>query len=149
MARAYKRYTLGNTLLETVAREVVKIAQEEAPEKSGELKGSIDILSIGDEEAIVGHKYNDKIVVNWRGAKTIYPLFVHEGTSAHVIMPRTKKALYWKGASRPVRGVNHPGTKANPYFKRAIKNKRIQTIIGKYVDDLVKQVAKDIENSSK
>lgn len=144
-----KKYDLGNTLLETVAREVVKIAQEEAPEKSGELKGSIDILSIGDEEAIVGHKYNDKIVVNWRGAKTIYPLFVHEGTDAHVITPRTKKALHWKGASRPVQSVNHPGQKANTYFKRAIKNKRIQTIIGKYVDNLVKQVAKDIENIGK
>lgn len=149
MPRAYKRYTLDNTLLETVAREVVKIAQEEAPEKSGELKGSIDILSIGDEEAIVGHKYNDKIVVNWRNAKTIYPLFVHEGTSAHVITPRTKKTLHWKGASHPVRSVNHPGTKANPYFKRAIKNKRIERIIAKYVDNLVRQVARDIENESK
>lgn len=144
-----KKYELGNTLLETVAREVVKIAQEEAPEKSGELKGSIDIISISDTEAIVGHKYNDKIVVNWRGAKTIYPLFVHEGTSAHVIMPRTKKALHWKGASHHVRSVKHPGQKANPYFKRAVKNKRIETIIRKYVDNLVKQVAKDIEDSSK
>ncbi len=144
-----RKYELGNTLLESVAREVVKIAGEEAPEKSGELKGSIDILSISDTEAIVGHKYNDKIVVNWRGAKTIYPLFVHEGTSAHVITPRTKKALYWKGASHPVRSVNHAGTKANPYFKRAIKNKRITMIIKKYADNLVKQVAKDIENSAK
>lgn len=144
-----KKYELGNTLLETVAREVVKIAQEEAPEKSGELKGSIDILSIGDEEAIVGHKYNDKIVVNWKGTKTIYPLFVHEGTDAHTITPRTKKALHWKGASHPVKSVKHPGTKANPYFKRAIKNKRIETIIRKYVDNLVKQVAKDIENAGK
>ncbi|WP_041963441.1 hypothetical protein [Sulfurospirillum cavolei] len=144
-----KKYELGNTLLETVAREVVKIAQEEAPEKSGELKGSIDILSIGDEEAIVGHKYNDKIVVNWKGAKTIYPLFVHEGTDAHTITPRTKKALLWNEDIGYRKKVNHPGTKANPYFKRAIKNKRIETIIRKYVDNLVKQVAKDIENAGK
>ena len=144
-----KKYDLGNTLLETIAREVVKIAQEEAPEKSGELKSSIDILSITDEEAIVGHKYNDKIVVNWGGAKTIYPLFVHEGTAAHVIMPKNKKALHWKGATHPARSVNHPGTKANPYFKRAIQNKRITTIIRKYVDNLVQQVAKDIENEGK
>jgi hypothetical protein len=48
-------------LLEDVAREVVKIAQEIAPEKTGELKSSIDILSVTDREAIVGHKYNDKI----------------------------------------------------------------------------------------
>lgn len=136
-----KKYDLGNTLLETVAREVVKIAQEEAPEKSGELKGSIDILSISDEEAIVGHKYNDKIVVNWGGAKTIYPLFVHEGTSAHVIERTTKKGHK--------QTIKHPGQKANPYFKRAIKNKRIETIIRKYVDNLVKQVAKDIENEGK
>lgn len=144
-----KKYDLGKTLLESVAREVVKIAQEEAPEKSGELKSSIDILSITDEEAIVGHKYNDKIVVNWGNAKTIYPLFVHEGTSAHVIMPKTKKALHWKGATHPARSVNHPGTKANPYFKRTIQNKRITMIVKKYTDDLVKQVARDIENENK
>lgn len=144
-----KKYEQGNTLLESVAREVVKIAQEEAPEKSGELKGSIDIISISDTEAIVGHKYNDKIVVNSGGLKTIYPLFVHEGTSAHVIMPRTKKALYWKGASHPVRAVHHKGQKPNPYFKRAIKNKRIETVIRKYVEELTKKVAKDIEDSAK
>lgn len=144
-----KKYDLGNTLLESVAREVVKIAQEEAPEKSGELKGSIDILSITDKEAIVGHKYNDKIVVNWRNAKTIYPLFVHEGTSAHVITPRTKKALYWNEDIGYRKKVNHPGTKANPYFKRTIQNKRITTIIRKYVENLVKEVARDIENEGK
>lgn len=118
-----KKYDDNKAFLEDIAREVVKIAQEEAPEKTGELKSSIDILSITDDEAIVGHKYNDKIVVNWGNAKTIYPIFVHEGTAAHVITPRVKKALHWKGASHPVRSVNHPGTKANPYFKRAVKDK--------------------------
>jgi len=118
-----KKYDDNKAFLEDIAREVVKIAQEEAPEKTGELKGSIDILSITDDEAIVGHKYNDKIVVNWGNAKTIYPLFVHEGTAAHVIMPKNKKALLWNKDIGYRKKVNHPGTKANPYFKRAVKDK--------------------------
>lgn len=31
-------------------------------------------------------------------------------SSPHRIVPKTKKALYWKGAKHPVRSVNHPGS---------------------------------------
>lgn len=47
--------------------------------------------------------------------------YVHEGTRPHVILPRDKKALYWPGAGHPVKKVHHPGTKANPFFERAIR----------------------------
>ena len=50
-----------------------------------------------------------------------YAIFVHEGTRPHVIRPRTKKALYWKGAIHPVRKVNHPGTEANPFMTRGLE----------------------------
>jgi hypothetical protein len=36
----------------------------------------------------------------------------HDGAKIrpHKIIPKNKKALYWKGASHPVRSVNHPGS---------------------------------------
>src|SRR5947209_6882233 len=41
-----------------------------------------------------------------------YAAYVEFGTKPHVIEAKTKKALYWPGASHPVRKVNHPGTAA-------------------------------------
>lgn len=43
-----------------------------------------------------------------------YGTFLEEGTKPHVIRPKNKKALYWRGAAHPVKKVNHPGTKARP-----------------------------------
>lgn len=45
-----------------------------------------------------------------------YASMVEKGTKAHIIRPKNKKALYWKGASHPVKQVNHPGSKAKPYL---------------------------------
>ena len=42
-----------------------------------------------------------------------YAVMVEKGT---IIRPKNKKALYWKGASHPVKQVNHPGSKAKPYL---------------------------------
>ena len=41
---------------------------------------------------------------------------VEYGTKAHIIKPKNKKFLYWKGATHPVKQVNHPGSKAKPYL---------------------------------
>lgn len=45
---------------------------------------------------------------------------VHDGAAPHVIVPVNKKALFWPGAAHPVRRVNHPGNRANPFLKRAL-----------------------------
>ena len=47
---------------------------------------------------------------------TKYARIFEEGSRPHVIRPKKKKALYWAGASHPVRQVNHPGTKPKPYM---------------------------------
>ena len=47
---------------------------------------------------------------------TKYARIVEEGSRPHIIRPKKKKALYWAGASHPVRQVNHPGTKPKPYM---------------------------------
>jgi HK97 gp10 family phage protein len=51
-----------------------------------------------------------------------YARFVEEGTGPHRIEPRTARALHWanKGESVFASGVNHPGTKANPFVRGAI-----------------------------
>lgn len=38
------------------------------------------------------------------------------GSKPYVIKPRLKKALYWPGATHPMRQVNHPGLKARPFL---------------------------------
>lgn len=50
-----------------------------------------------------------------------YGLAVEEGTRPHVIRAKKKKALYWKGAKRPVRAVRHPGTAPQPFMRPAAK----------------------------
>ena len=45
-----------------------------------------------------------------------YAPMVEYGTRSHIIKPKNKKALYWKGAAHPVKKVNHPGSKAKPYL---------------------------------
>ena len=45
-----------------------------------------------------------------------YAVMVEKGTKAHIIKPKDKKALYWKGARHPVKSVRHPGSKAKPYL---------------------------------
>ena len=53
-----------------------------------------------------------------------YAVIVEKGSKAHVIRPKSKKALYWKGASRPVKMVNHPGTKPKPYLEPAFESEK-------------------------
>ena len=70
---------------------------------TGHLRRGI-ATKIGDMEATI-HTSNIK-----------YASMVEKGTRAHIIRPKSKKALYWKGASHPVKQVNHPGSKAKPYL---------------------------------
>ena len=51
---------------------------------------------------------------------------VEYGTKAHIIRPKNKKALYWKGAKHPVKKVSHPGSKAKPYLIPAFEKEKDQ-----------------------
>ena len=53
-----------------------------------------------------------------------YAPMVEFGTKAHIIRPKNKKALYWKGANRPVKQVNHPGSKSKPYLIPAFEDEK-------------------------
>lgn len=54
-------------------------------------------------------------------AQVPYAQAVHDGARPHVIYARAGSALFWRGAAHPVRKVNHPGNKANPYLTDALQ----------------------------
>ena len=60
-----------------------------------------------------------------------YAAGVEFGTRPHIIKPKNKKAVYWKGASHPVKSVRHPGGKAKPYLIPAFENNK-----DKFINDL-------------
>lgn len=49
-----------------------------------------------------------------------YAPYVEFGTKPHTIYPKDKLALYWPGAAHPVKSVNHPGSRANPFMERIV-----------------------------
>lgn len=82
------------------------------PVRTGRLRSSIRWRIVVEGGRIAGIVSTDMDYARW----------VHDGTSAHKIRPRTKKALWWRGAYHPVRGeVNHPGTRARPFLTDALK----------------------------
>ena len=78
---------------------------------TGHLRRSV-ATQMGDLEATI-HTSNVK-----------YAAIVEKGSKAHIIRPKNKKALYWKGAKRPVKLVNHPGSKAKPYLEPAFESEK-------------------------
>ncbi|MDR1008027.1 MAG: HK97 gp10 family phage protein [Campylobacteraceae bacterium] len=135
-------------LLDDLARTVVKEAQKLAPKVTGELRQSIEVASVTDEEATVKHGNSARLtVITANHEHIIYPIFVHEGTAAHTIEPKNKKALAWgRGDNRMVRRkVLHPGTKAQPYFSNAIKSPEIDRVISEYGDEVVKDLSISVE----
>lgn len=54
------------------------------------------------------------------GTNLSYARMVHDGTRPHQIVARNARALFWPGAAHPVRSVNHPGYKGNPYLTDAL-----------------------------
>jgi len=89
------------------AQEVWGNIRREAPTDHGRLAGSFELEQMSP--------------LAWRIYSNVeYALEVHEGTPPHEIRPKNKKALHWPGARHPVKRVEHPGTKGNPYADRAI-----------------------------
>jgi hypothetical protein len=78
--------------------------------RTGRLVNSVRIKMVKDEKGV-------RFEV---GSDVKYASYVEFGTGPHLILPRNKKALWWKGADHPVRRVNHPGSKAKPWLRPAI-----------------------------
>lgn len=102
-----------DALVRRTALAIEGDAKQRAPIKTGFLRSSIQMHDprVGDAEAevIVGAEYG---------------ILVERGSQPHTIEPKSKKALYWKGATSPVRRVSHPGTKAKPFLEPAVDAQR-------------------------
>lgn len=131
---AFKRSPgiVRNQITRAIALSVALVnrqAKQEAPVKTGRLRSGIR-SRISPFQGMVESTVN-------------YGVFIHEGTAAHIIRPVKKKALYWKGASHPVKSVQHPGTKPNPFMKRGAERSegQVQLIFQRAVNNVAKQLA--------
>ena len=117
--------TKGNVqkVLNNTGFKIETKAKGNVPVDTGHLRRGIT-TKIGDMEVIV-HTSNIK-----------YARGVEFGTRPHLIKPKNKKALYWKGAKHPVKSVNHPGSKAKPYLIPAFESEK---------DNLIKDIKEVIE----
>lgn len=102
-------------LLRVVARMSRRIqsnASQRAPVDTGNMRRMIaeDPITVSGNHVYGGVTSRAK-----------YSRFVHNGTEAHIIRPRHKKALRFTMEGRPVivRQVRHPGTRARPFLLNA------------------------------
>jgi HK97 gp10 family phage protein len=93
-------------------------AKQRSPVDTGRLRASIAIEPQSQAPYVVRV-----------GTNVQYAEAIEFGTAPRVITPTNKKALFWKGASHPVKKVNHPGTKAKPFLFPAWEEERPQFLI--------------------
>jgi hypothetical protein len=53
-----------------------------------------------------------------------YGKYLEKGIPPHVIRPKNKKALYWRGAAHPVKKVRHPGTQGYPIIEDTLRGNK-------------------------
>ena len=123
----------GNEIPEKLHKLVTEVSmivqgniQDEAPVVTGNLQSSIRREYLGNFSYRI---FPDEGIAP-------YAYFILKGTEPHEIRPKgqgtfhagqqlTKgAALWWPGLDHPVAKVNHPGTKANPFFDRGIQNSK-------------------------
>ena len=121
-------------LLRTLDQIELKVKRR-IPSKTSRLKGSFG--------GATGWKWVRGRVASI-GTSVSYSRYVDEGTRPHIIRPRTKKALYWKGASHPVKSVNHPGTKPYEYIKKGVAD--ASGNIMKIWEETVNKIGKRLSN---
>ena len=102
IALAIKKSTLS------IQRQAMQNLASNGSVKTGHLRRSIAYKLTNTEGTV--HTSN-----------VVYAAAVEKGSRPHTITAKNKKALYWKGASHPVKTVRHPGSKAKPYLIPALE----------------------------
>lgn len=105
--------------MKEVATEITGVAKVLCPRKTRELTKSIGWVI---QQESVG-------LVAYVGTNKSYAIYVHQGTKAHRIQAKEKRALafVWAGAPAGKQGkvvrksVYHPGFKGNPFLTNAAK----------------------------
>lgn len=96
-----------------VVRSALKAAAPVAPVDGGRLRDSIRYA----RRTRLG-----RVTLEF-SASAPYTRFVLDGTPPHIIRARTSRYLHWAdtaGQNRFAKQVNHPGTKPNPFPRRAL-----------------------------
>lgn len=107
-----------NRFLREVGKTYQPALKSETPRRTGKLVRSTGIR-------IKGRAEDQRLEVR-QSAKSpngsLYGRFVRQGTRPHEIRPVRANALRWEDGSGVhfAKKVNHPGTKPNPYHKRAL-----------------------------
>ena len=137
----------GDAIFKKRIRQAIKVStievQDEAQtnhrfiSRTGQLERSIDV------------KFNENSGIVYIDSQSApHGPFVHQGTGAHTIFPKNKKALRWApqggGAFHFAKVVHHPGTKSDPFLYNALRNKQddIRNIFAKYTKMALNEVIK-------
>ncbi|KRV48785.1 hypothetical protein AQ490_23220 [Wenjunlia vitaminophila] len=99
------------TAVDRTRIDVQNEARRRAPVDTGRLRSSI-VSRAESSGRSVGYSV---------GTNVNYAAAVEYGVAPHVIVPTTKKALYWPGAAHPVAKVNHPGSPGRPFMRPALE----------------------------
>lgn len=113
-----------------LVEEIEARAKKEAPVRTSNLMRSI--TSSASADGLKGQVE--------AGAK--YAEYVHRGTGLFgpfkkKIVPITKKALFWPGATHPVKWVK--GMRPNPFFDRAIAQVKPQSVFEEGMENYLKR----------
>jgi len=122
-------YKYLNQAINKSAWQITNDVKSATPVKTGTLKRGIR-PEFGQLKAVI------------KPHNAPYAYWVHQGTNAHVIRPRRKKALSWKGAKHPVKYVRHPGTKGKPFMQIGAKNSEGK--VGKTFSDALDKIVKEL-----
>lgn len=109
--------------LDKTAHRIERQARELAPVDTYELRRSIVTQGGGLDYEI--------------GTNLEYSEYIEDGTSPHTITGNPY--LYWEGADRPVRIVNHPGNRAYLYMETACdtQTEGLEDRIAEIIDKLL------------
>lgn len=139
---AAKEYAIS---LERIAVTVVREAMRNAPVNKGQGGGRRGYG--GNLRQSINYVKDPSTggFVVWVNSQ--YGVYVDQGTKPHVILPKNKPFLAWKGSDGKwifARRVNHPGTKPTYFFTNAVKagqeygNQEMIRAMGRVMDKLSK-----------
>jgi len=111
-----------------VSEGVLTEMVDNAPIKLGTLRRQHDLIKHPSQPEV-------KFVAN-----TPYAEAVHDGAEPHIIRPKNAKALWFAGLTHPVKQVNHPGNKPNPWMVRTITQN-----LDRMEDFIAERVLKEVE----
>lgn len=113
---------LQEEILLKVGEKIVENAVQIAPTNTGNYK------------SLIAYDNSNMVI-----AQAQYSADIEYGTQAHIIEPKTKKALSFKLNGKDVvyKKVNHPGTKPNPVMRNAAKQTQ------KEVPAIIRQIFKE------